>query len=118
MKYVSGNMKSSIYLGIKHTTFWHGHILRYPYERIGIRVNLISSGENSGEESPSIFAVCGPSETEELGAQMAVDLLEQAGFDVSFAGGNIPSDEVLAIVHENKPDVLLTMNLTAVTREG
>ena len=56
----------------------------------------------------SIFAMCGPRDSDELGAQMAVDLLEQAGFDVSFAGGNIPNDEVLAIVHENKPDVLLT----------
>jgi MerR family transcriptional regulator, light-induced transcriptional regulator len=56
----------------------------------------------------SIFAMCGPRDSDELGAQMAVDLLEQAGFDVSFAGGSIPNDEVLSIVHENKPDVLLT----------
>ncbi len=56
----------------------------------------------------SIFAMCGPRDSDELGAQMAVDLLEQAGFNVSFAGGNIPNDEVLAVIHENKPDVLLT----------
>jgi len=56
----------------------------------------------------TIFAMCGPRDSDELGAQMAVDLLEQAGFDVSFAGGNIPNDEVLAVIHENKPDVLLT----------
>jgi MerR family transcriptional regulator, light-induced transcriptional regulator len=55
----------------------------------------------------TIFALCGPRDSDELGAQMAVDLLEQAGFDVSFAGGNIPNDEILAIVHENRPDVLL-----------
>jgi methanogenic corrinoid protein MtbC1 len=56
----------------------------------------------------TIFAMCGPRDSDELGAQMAVDLLEQAGFDVSFAGGNIPNDEVLAVIHESKPDVLLT----------
>jgi len=55
----------------------------------------------------SVFSLCGPRDSDELGAQMAVDLLEQAGFDVSFAGGNIPNDEILQIVHENKPDVLL-----------
>jgi len=55
----------------------------------------------------SIMAFCGPNDSDELGAQMAVDLLEQAGFDVSFAGGNIPNDEVLQAVHETRPDVLL-----------
>jgi methanogenic corrinoid protein MtbC1 len=55
----------------------------------------------------SVMAFCGPRDSDELGAQMAVDLLEQAGFDVSFAGGNIPNDEILQAVHETKPDVLL-----------
>lgn len=55
----------------------------------------------------TIFALCGPRDSDELGAQMAVDLLEQAGFTVSFAGGNIPNDEVLSQVHEQQPDVLL-----------
>lgn len=55
----------------------------------------------------TIFAMCGPRDSDELGAQMAVDLLEQAGFDISFAGGNIPNDEILAVVHETRPDVLL-----------
>jgi methanogenic corrinoid protein MtbC1 len=55
----------------------------------------------------TIFALCGPRDSDELGAQMAVDLLEQSGFDVSFAGGNIPNDEILAVVHESRPEVLL-----------
>jgi methanogenic corrinoid protein MtbC1 len=63
--------------------------------------------ECRGEKSRSIFAVCGPSETEELGAQMAVDLLESAGFSVTFGGSRIASDEILARVNEYKPDVLL-----------
>lgn len=63
--------------------------------------------KRSAPRNRSIFALCGPRDSDELGAQMAVDLLEQAGFDVSFAGGNIPNDEILAVVHENRPDVLL-----------
>lgn len=55
----------------------------------------------------SVLAFCGPKDADELGAQMAVDLLEQAGFDIQFAGGNIPNDEILQVVHENRPDVLL-----------
>jgi methanogenic corrinoid protein MtbC1 len=55
----------------------------------------------------TVFAVCGPTDPDELAAQMAVDLLESAGFTVSFAGGGIASDEILAQVQETRPDVLL-----------
>lgn len=54
-----------------------------------------------------VFAVCGPQDPDELGAQMAVDLLEAGGFTVTFAGGGIASDEILAQVQETQPDVLL-----------
>lgn len=55
----------------------------------------------------SIFAVCGPAEADELGAQMAVDLLEADGYQISFAGGGVANDEILAQVQEQRPDVLL-----------
>lgn len=54
-----------------------------------------------------IFALCGPRDSDELGAQMAVDLLEQAGYEVSFAGGGIANDEVLSQVQETQPHILL-----------
>ncbi len=62
----------------------------------------------TGSRNRSVFAVCGPSEGEELGAQMAVDLLEGAGFEVTFAGGGVAADEILQRVQETHPDVLLT----------
>lgn len=55
----------------------------------------------------TIYCFCGPSECEELGAQMAVDLLEAAGFNVYFAGAGIANDEVLGRVNEGSPSVLL-----------
>lgn len=55
----------------------------------------------------SIFAVCGPTDSDELAAQMAVDLLEAQGFTVTFAGGGIARDEVQEAVQEQRPDVLL-----------
>ncbi len=55
----------------------------------------------------SVYAFCGPSEIEEMGAQMAVDMLEAHGFSVRFGGGGIANDEVLSLVQTQKPDVLL-----------
>lgn len=55
----------------------------------------------------TVFACCGPSEGSELGAQMAVDLLEASGFRVRFAGGAVPTDEVQETVQSTRPDVLL-----------
>lgn len=55
----------------------------------------------------SVFAVCGPHESEELAAQMALDVLEGNGFGVTFGGSRIANDEVLARVNDEKPDVLV-----------
>ncbi|MAY75330.1 MAG: hypothetical protein CMJ31_11540 [Phycisphaerae bacterium] len=55
----------------------------------------------------SVLAFCGPTEGEELGAQMAVDILESKGFDVRFAGSNVANDELLGAMHSVQPDVLL-----------
>lgn len=61
----------------------------------------------SARTGRTVFACCGPSEGSELGAQMAVDLLEAAGFRVRFAGGAIPTDEIQEAVQTTRPDVLL-----------
>lgn len=55
----------------------------------------------------TVFAVCGPNDADELAAQMAVDLLEREGFNVTYAGGGIANDEVLAYLQNNQPEVLL-----------
>lgn len=61
----------------------------------------------------TVSVFCGATDEEELGAQMAVDVLESAGFSVRFGGGGIASDEVLAHVHESRPDVLLMFSSAA-----
>ena len=61
----------------------------------------------SARTGRTVFACCGPSEGSELGAQMAVDLLEAAGFRVRFAGGAVPADEIQETVQSTRPDVLL-----------
>lgn len=55
----------------------------------------------------SVFAVCGPTDADELAGQMAADLLEAEGFGVNYAGSGIANDELLEIVQTSQPDVLL-----------
>jgi methanogenic corrinoid protein MtbC1 len=55
----------------------------------------------------SILCFCGPSQTDELGAQIAVDLLEAGGFEVCFGGARVANDEILASVNERCPSTLL-----------
>ncbi len=76
-------------------------LLRVLTDQAGLRL------EHSPTLNRRVFAVCGPQDPDELGAQMAVDMLEAGGFTVTFAGGGIASDEILEQVQETQPDVLL-----------
>ncbi len=76
-------------------------LLRVMVDQLALRLTM---QPRSGK---SVFAVCGPTDADELGAQIAVDLLEASGFRVTFAGGGLPGDEILAQVHESSPDVLV-----------
>lgn len=81
--------------------------------RLGTRLLrvMVDQAAASLEMAPrngrSIFAWCGPSEGDELGAQLAVDLLESRGYSMTFSGGGIAGDEILAQVQETKPSILL-----------
>jgi len=55
----------------------------------------------------SLLVCCGPNEGNELACQMAVDMLEAAGFTVYFAGGGIANDEIKAQISTLKPDTLV-----------
>lgn len=79
-------------------------LLRQLVDQAGSRFRLDGTGAGQGR---SIAAFCGANEAEELGAQIAVDLLESHGFNVTFAGGGIASDEIQAHVQGTRPDVLL-----------
>lgn len=76
-------------------------LLRNLVDQVGARLPIDNA---SGKR---VFCVCGKAEGEELAAQMAVDLLESRGHRVAFAGGGVPGDEIMAQVHEARPDILL-----------
>lgn len=67
---------------------------------------LVAQASNEAR-GRTVFAACGSDEGSELGAQMAVDLLEASGFSVRFVGGGVPADEIQATVQSDQPDVLL-----------
>ncbi|MFO0963315.1 MAG: cobalamin-dependent protein [Phycisphaerales bacterium] len=54
-----------------------------------------------------VLLFCGPTEGEELGAQLAVDLLEAAGYEVYFGGAGVANDEVLAELADRRPGSLV-----------
>lgn len=60
-----------------------------------------------------VFVVCGHSDVDELAASMAAHLVEAAGFEVSFGGGAVPADEVMAQIGAERPDILLLYSSAA-----
>jgi methanogenic corrinoid protein MtbC1 len=55
----------------------------------------------------SALIFCGDDEPEELGGQICADLFEADGWTVRFAGGGVPEDEVLKLIGEIRPDLLV-----------
>lgn len=64
----------------------------------------LSRGESNGRK---ILIFCGDDEPEELGGQICADLFESEGWTVRFAGGGVPDDEVLKLIGEVRPDLLM-----------
>lgn len=59
------------------------------------------------ENGKRILIMCAPGESEELGAQMCSDLFEADGWDAFFLGGGVPNDEVVSLIGQLRPDILL-----------
>lgn len=54
-----------------------------------------------------VLIFCGNDEPEELGGQICADLFESAGWEVKFAGGGVPEDEVLQLIGHMRPNLLV-----------
>src|SRR5262249_46490777 len=54
-----------------------------------------------------VVIFCGNDEAEELGGQICAELFEADGWTVRFAGGGVPEDEVLNLLGEFRPDLLV-----------
>ena len=55
----------------------------------------------------TVISFCGPTDADELGAQMAIDLGEREGYQTRFAGPGVAADEILGLVQNEQPDCLV-----------
>ncbi len=61
----------------------------------------------SAKNDRKVLIFCGDAEPEELGGQITADLFESAGYTVRFGGGGVPNDEILKMLGEFRPDLLV-----------
>ncbi len=54
-----------------------------------------------------VLIFCGDAEPEELGGQIAADLFESAGYTVRFGGGGVANDEILKMIGDFRPNLLV-----------
>ncbi|MAE62170.1 MAG: hypothetical protein CMJ49_12545 [Planctomycetaceae bacterium] len=66
--------------------------------------------EAKPQNGKRILLICGPDQQEELGAQMAADMLEAAGYEVFFAGGGVANDEIVEQIGSSEPDHLVVFS--------
>lgn len=55
----------------------------------------------------SVIAACAETERHEVGLRMVCDLLERAGWDAHFLGATVPTDSLVALVRERRPDAVV-----------
>lgn len=60
----------------------------------------------SADKGKRILVACVEGELHELGARIASDALEMAGFDVRYLGANVPTDSLIAMVEKERPDLV------------
>ena len=68
---------------------------------------LVGKLEHKDPNGRRAMIFCGHAEPEELGGQLCADLFEADGWTVRFAGGGIPNDEVLKLIGDDRPDLLV-----------
>jgi methanogenic corrinoid protein MtbC1 len=54
-----------------------------------------------------VLVSCSDGELHELGGRMVADFFEMAGFETRYLGGALPTDQLVAMVREDPPDVLV-----------
>ncbi len=62
---------------------------------------------NRAPRNRRIAMFCGQNEAEELAGQLVADLLEADGYEITFAGGGVATDEIRGELGEREPDALL-----------
>lgn len=53
-----------------------------------------------------VVVACVQGELHDLPARLAADALDLAGFDVRFAGANVPHDDLQSLIRDERPDLI------------
>ena len=94
-------------------TFYRADRINLAVEHMATRVNrcvvdrlqaALVPKELNGKK---ILVACADDETQELGGQVLSDLFEADGWVVNFVGGGVANDEMLMLVGQVQPDILL-----------
>jgi methanogenic corrinoid protein MtbC1 len=97
-------MVNTLFRNDQLTTLAHHYAVRI----LRSLVNQVQGEYLQGaSRSRKVCMFCGPSEADELAAQMTADLIEADGYQVLFGGGGVANDEILAEIGEQRPDILL-----------
>lgn len=92
---------------------YRGDQINTATEHMATRINrtiadqIQLSLESKPRNGKCILVCCADGEPEELGAQMCADLLEADGWKTVFLGGGVPNDEILTLVGNVRPNILL-----------
>lgn len=82
-------------------------------EHMATRINRLVADqvhahlEQAASNGRRALIVCANDEPEELEAQMCADLFEADGWEVFFVGGGVPDDEILSLVGELRPTIMV-----------
>ena len=63
----------------------------------------------------AVVVACVEGEAHDVGAYMVADFLEVAGFDVRFLGANVPTRTLVALVEDQRPELLALSATTSVS---
>lgn len=97
---------------------YRGHRINAAAEHMATRINRnmadqlqthLLQQEANGQR---MVICCADGEPEELGAQMCADLFESRGWETFFLGGGVPNDEILTLVGQIRPAILLVFGTT------
>lgn len=92
---------------------YRGDKINVASEHMATRINRAIADQTqlrlpkTAPNGKKIVIACADGEAEELGAQMCSDLFESRGWEVYFLGGGVPNDEILSVVGQCRPTLLL-----------
>ncbi len=92
---------------------YRAHRINSATEHMAVRINrcvatrLQTALDYLPPNHRRILIASAAGEMEEIGGQVVADLFESRGWEVYFIGGGVPNDEVLSLVGQLRPEILL-----------